>query len=331
MSSTGATRTAGTSLDRPISLPLGRRELLAAVVSACLVSYLIRKTSPGLLVQTAAALDWPPLIAATILLVLGLYFWDAICVAWLFTKPQRPLYFRTALAARGTSYLLSALNYELGQGLLAWKVARAQGRSALATVGYLMLLAYHDLGVLLSLGLVGALLSEDTRAGALQLFCGGALLALAGVALVASRLPCAWRDRLAQTRWGAWMGDWTWRQSIQLCLLRGVYYLILMTYAVVGLAICRIPASLAVVCSVVPLVLLVDGLPISVSGLGTRETAMLYLLHPDRPEVVLAFSLVWSTGLVLGRLALGLAHWWIPLAIAKMNECPGRREEAGQC
>jgi len=101
--------------------------------------------------------------------------------------------------------------------------------------------------------------------------------------------------------------DWSLRKSLVLIPLRCVYFSILLVYAVVALEIVRISVDFRVVFGAVPLVLLADGLP-SMSGLGTRETALQLLLHPPRLEMLLALSLVWTTGLMVGRAAIGLVH-----------------------
>jgi hypothetical protein len=96
--------------------------------------------------------------------------------------------------------------------------------------------------------------------------------------------------------------------------------MIILLYAVVGLTYCGVELHSRVVCSIVPLVLVADGLPISISGLGTRETALVYLVDPPQPAVLLAFSLFWSTGLMLGRLLLGLGHTGLALIIGGPKE-----------
>jgi hypothetical protein len=92
-----------------------------------------------------------------------------------------------------------------------------------------------------------------------------------------------------------------------------VYFIILVVYAAVALEICRIPLDFRVVLSTIPLVMLADGLP-SVSGLGTRETALQLLLPSEEPAVLVALSLVWTTVLVLTRATIGLAHLWAAAA-----------------
>jgi hypothetical protein len=321
-------QTAPAILERPRLLRRGRKVVPAFLVSAGLVAYLLWKVTPEELAHQLALLPWQPIVAATALLVLALYLWDALCFAWLFRAGRTPLHYLDALHARGSSYLFSALNYELGQGVLAWKMAQARGIALLAALGLCLFLTYHDLLVLLGLGWIGASLNGDVRAASWQWLCGCGLLGLAALACGARMLPGRWRARLLRTGWGSWIGSWTWRRSIRLLLLRSVYYVLVLLYAAVGLALCSIPVSPEMVCSVVPLVLLVDGLPISVSGLGTRETALLYLLDPGQPATLLAFSLVWSSGLMVGRLTIGLAHWWLPLVRAWLSRPAHESPEA---
>jgi hypothetical protein len=288
----------------------GWKRVLPVLISTGLLAWVVYRVSPQALVEAAGRLDARPLVAATALLVLALYFWDAVCLDWLFGKCIRPLSYPTALAARGWSYLPGALNYELGQAALAWRLARAQETTVLSALGLCVQLAYHDLVVLFVLGGLGSLVSTDPRSRPAGWVCGLGLAALAGFGVLVRWLPRAWRR--AGTALPSWLPSWSAGRSAMLLLLRGVYYGIILGYAAVGLEICRIGVSFHVLGSVIPLVLLADGLPISVSGLGTRETTLLYLLQPDEPATLAAFSLFWSVGLASGRAGIGLLHWWIP-------------------
>ena len=49
----------------------------------------------------------------------------------------------------------------------------------------------------------------------------------------------------------------------------------------------------------------------SASGLGTRETALYLLLPSQRPDVLVAMGLIWSSGVVVVRLGIGLAWLWL--------------------
>jgi hypothetical protein len=265
------------------------------------------------LIREAPLLPWHQLACATAALVAALWFADSFCVRWLFAQPDRSLPFSSALYARGSSYLLCSVNYELGQAAMAWNLARAQSRTLISALGVCVLLAYHDIAVLLTLGFLGALISAEPNAPAIAQFCGIALILLAFLGIVFRWLPSRWQERWLPERLRVRIDWWTWRHSVRLGLLRGGYFGLILLYAAAGLSICGIGLSFQVVCSVIPLVLLADGLPISISGLGTREWTLLHLINPEGREraVLVAFSLLWTIGLVFGRAFIGLAFWWL--------------------
>src|SRR5262249_5668559 len=140
---------------------------LRVAISAGLVAWVIWRASPQELIREAPLLPWQQLACATAALVAALWFADSFCVRWLFAQPDRALPFSSALRARGSSYLLCSVNYELGQAAMAWGLSRAQGRTLISALGTCVVLAYHDVVVLLLLGLLGALLSAEPNAPAI--------------------------------------------------------------------------------------------------------------------------------------------------------------------
>lgn len=287
-----------------------RRWLHRAVpvlVSLAALAWVVWRVSPQELYEKAALLDWHLLVPATLTMVLALYFWDAVCLMALFVTPEHPLTYLQALTARGRSYIAGAINYELGQAALAWDLARIQQVSLLSMLTRSALLAYHDVAVLLSLGLLGSFLTDDPHVEKVRWFCGVGLCLIGSAALIPLCLPERYKLRLRHTRWAGWTESWSWGRSARLGSARVVYFFILVLYAAVALEICGISLDFRVVLSTIPLVMLADGLP-SVSGLGTRETALQLLLPTEQPAVLVALSLVWTTVLVLTRAAIGLGH-----------------------
>jgi len=222
MNGTGEIRTTVAIAKHPQPFLCGWNVVLAFVVSAGLIAYLLWRILPRDLAQQMSRLHLRPIVTGTVLFVATLYFRDALSFAWLFRPGRASLHYFESHHARGSSYLLNAINYELGQA---------------------------------------------------------------------------------------------WLRSVKLLLLRIVYYLHCLLYMAVGLAVCVIPVSLETVCSVIPLVLLVDGLPITVSGLGTRETALVYLLVSRQQAELVAFSLDWSASLILGRSIIAVTHRGVALFI----------------
>jgi Lysylphosphatidylglycerol synthase TM region len=281
------------------------RRILPLVVSLGLIAWVFWRISPQALIQAVHEVNWTLLLPATAAMVLSLYFWDAVCLGVVYRIDQRPWSYGRALHLRGLSYLGAAVHYELGQVMLAWAAAKFQKTGVVRMLSRSVVLAYHDVLVLLGLGLVGSLLTDDARIQQVQPFL---VAGLVGVLLVAflvwaapARMVRHWKT--AETL----LTDWSIRRSLVLIPLRCVYFSILLLYAVTALEIVRIPVDLRLVFGTVPLVLLADGLP-NIAGLGTRDAALQLLLHPPRREVLLALSLVWTTGLVVGRAAIGLVH-----------------------
>ncbi|MHB0958493.1 MAG: lysylphosphatidylglycerol synthase domain-containing protein [Pirellulaceae bacterium] len=287
------------------------QRILPVAVSAGLIAWLLYQIPPGKLLEELARLPQGQILPLSAAMVVALYVWDTFCLQTVFATEQVVPY-RQMLALRGKSYLLGAFNYELGQGVVAWNISQKQGISLLATLSRSVVLAYHDLAVLLSVGLFGALLIENPpeQITIAKIVCAVGLALQFAAAVLLAALPKSARQRIRGTRWGAWLVDWSWQRSLTLAGQRFVYFAILIAYGGVALAISGIPVHDLVVVSTLPLVLLADALP-SVAGIGTRETALILLLAPENPAVLLAVSLIWSSSMIVGRLMIGLVWLWV--------------------
>jgi hypothetical protein len=278
-------------------------------VSTALLAAIIWWVSPQALARAAAELRWKLLLPATVAMVVALYLWDAFCLPAAYAVGDRRLPYVKTLHIRGLSYLAGALNYELGQAAIAWGMARLQHVSILQMLARSVLLAYHDALILLASGFAGSLFTNDERVVRIRPYLAAALAAAIFVGIVFWVLPARYRERILPAKIASAFAGWSVRRSLRLVPLRVVYFGILVVYAAIALAICRIPVDTQVVLSTIPLVLLADGLP-NFAGLGTRETALQLLLQPEHPAVLLAMSLMWSTGMIIIRFLIGLAHLW---------------------
>jgi hypothetical protein len=285
------------------------RKFLPLIVSLALVTWLLTRISPQAVAQAATQLNWKLLLPVTAAMVIAVYLWDAVCLPTVYRVKENRWSYLRSLQMRGLSYLGGAFHYEVGQAALAWAMARLQKTGVGRMLARTIVLAYHDIVVLLGLGLLGTLLCDDPRIVRLRPWLALALTLLLAVAFVFWALPAELRARFRRGESESLLEGWSIRRSLQLVPLRVVYFGIFVTYGATALAICHIPVDSHVVLSTMPLVLLADGLP-SVSGLGTRETSLQLLLNPESPEVLLAMSLFWTTGLIIGRSLIGVAHLW---------------------
>jgi hypothetical protein len=299
-----------------------------------LASLVIWRVSPGDLYQALASLNWVLLAPMSLALVAARYLWDSLCLWWLFKRPDQPLGYRATLRARGVSYLFTIVNYGVGQGFLAWFLAKKQQRGFVASATRCAMITYADLCVLLTLGLLGGALGADPRMRGTLLFCGLALAGLAALSATVYLLPGRRLRSVRQTRWGAALRSaaWRWRDLPTLGAMRLAYVGLGLIYITLALAVCGVALDPWVIVGVVPLVVLVDGLPISVGSLGTREAALLLLLDPfllkaDEP-VLVAFSIVWSTCGLSGRALIGLGNLWGPKARNRLTGERGAQAEA---
>jgi hypothetical protein len=287
-----------------------RIKLVASLgVSTGLLAWLVVRVSPPALAHAAADVNWKLLAPATAAMVVALYFWDAVCLPTVYRVDENRWGYWRSLHLRGLSYLAGAIHYELGQAALAWEMAVVQGTSVVRMLSRSVLLAYHDIVVLLGLGLAGSLLSDDPRVERVRPAVAIALTIALAIALTFWLLPAKVRTKIWGMKIDELFAGWSLSRSLRLIPLRCIYFSVFAVYAAGALEICRIPVDHHVVATTIPLVLLADGLP-SIAGLGTRETALQLLLNPDKPEVLLALSLIWSTGLIVVRSVIGLACLW---------------------
>lgn len=305
------------------------RYLLPILISLGLITWLLSTVSLPRLVAALAGLRWQLLVPATVVMVLALYFWDGLCLKTVYHFRHATISYRRMLQVRGMSYLVTALHSQLGQAMVVWNVAKLQRMSLLTTLSRGLVLMWHDGVVLLGGGLLGAIFSPSPRAPYIRVFCAVLLALLLIIAVIRAALPDDLRKRARRTRLGAGLKDWTWRHTVKLLGLRVVYYAILGLYAGAALRICGIPTDFATTLAGVPLVLLADALP-SVSGLGTRDAALRSVFGAEHKEILLAMGLVWWSGLVSVRLAIGLIHLWLvpeilirPSSLRFSEKCEG--------
>lgn len=285
--------------------------LLPPAVSAVLLAGVVWWVTPERLLAALAVLDWRLLAPATAVMVLALYLWDALCLPAVYREEGQRISYWHALHLRGLTYLAGSFNYELGQATLAWGMARLQGATIAHMLARSILLAYHDVVVLLTVGCLGSLLTDDSRVVRLRPYLWLALAISLLVGFLVWILPTRVRVWLRRGDKNSILDGWSLLRSLQLLPLRFIYFGILLVYGAVALSICRLPVDWQVVFSTVPLVLLADGLP-SFAGLGTRETMLLMLLSPvEGNPTLVAMSLFWSTGMIVGRLLLATAHLWL--------------------
>jgi hypothetical protein len=282
--------------------------------SATLLAWVLSRVSLPDLISAFGQFNWPLLIPLTLALVVFTFLWDSLCLKRLFSTGAEPIEYRLVAHARGLSYLFAIVNFSFGQGLLAFILSRARQITFAASAGRCVVMAYVDVLTLLSVGLIGASFSSDPRIRHVPLIAGTALAGLLSLVAVLKIFPTRTITRWRKTPLGdtAYLLDWSWRQLLQLSGMRLIYFSGSIIYLWTALGIAGFAIGPLVAISVLPIIAMLEGLPLSVGGLGTRETALVLLLDPPRPELLVAFCLVWSGSFISGRMLIGLISLWHP-------------------
>ena len=284
-------------------------KLLPFSISLGLIVWLICRISPGGLLHAATLLPWRLLAPMTLGLVVVLYLWDVVCLLTVYSDENRRLTYLQMLRIRGRSYLVGAFNQGLGQAAVAWEAARIQESSFIAALSRSVLLGWHEGVLLAAAALGGSLWIDRPEIASLRFFCAVFLFFLLSGALLIYFLPRSRRRRSAAHAMGRLAQFVDVAPLFPFDSLAPAYFAVVGVYVFLALQICKVPVQPAAALTLIPLVLLASVLP-SASGLGTRETALCLLFQPAPADVLLAFGLIWSSGVIVVRLAIGLAWLW---------------------
>ena len=263
--------------------------------------------------RAIASADWPRFVLSALPFA-GIWLAiDAAALARLISRFHAPVTFRSMLRLRGGTYLFLVLSYDAAQAALALALSRRLRVPLLALGGTFLFYYATDLLTIASLGSLGAAGLPGVGAAlrpallGVVVAVGGALAAGAGLArLPEGRLPHWLRSaRLLETLRrvtprdvAEWMG---WR-----CLFYGSF----VAFAAATLPAFGIHVPWPALVACVPVTLSIAALPITVSGLGSAQLAMLALYGPFADGgTIVAYSLAHSVSLVVLRLPIGLACW----------------------
>jgi hypothetical protein len=280
----------------------------AWVVTAGLLFLLFRKV-PFAAVVTAARGAAPWTLPVGALGIAAIYFADSFAIWKTFGWFLAPLSFAQVLVVRGATYLLAAINYNVGQGAIVYFVNRATGAPILRGVATVLLIMGVNVLALLVLATVGLAVAPDLP-HSVAVVVGVAYAGLAVYALVVW-----WKPRwLAQRPVFDVLLAAGFRGHARALLVRLPHIIALMAFQTAMLRAFGVAVPIAQAIVALPIVFFIAVLPISVQGLGTTQAAMVFFFAryvPGNVEAqkaaVLAASL-FSVALALTlQTALGLA------------------------
>jgi hypothetical protein len=267
--------------------------LLAWVVTAALLIWLFRRISFGEVVAAAqAAPGW--VVPMALVSLICIYVCDSFAIwktfSWFLTRMS----FVDVLLVRGATYLLAAINYNVGQGAIVYFVNKTAGVPVLRGVATVLLIMGVNVLALLFLTTAGLGIAHDVP-HAVKVLVAVAWAGLAFYALVVALRPRWLRDRpVFDVLLGAGIAGHLRALVVRMPHIGSLFMFQITMLRGFGVAVPLVDAL-----ATLPVVFLISVLPISVQGLGTTQAAMIYFFaryapgaRPVQEAAVLSASLV---------------------------------------
>ena len=262
-------------------------------------------------------------VPAMLVCMTCIFLADTVAISKTFSWFTTHIPFRTVLKIRGASYLMSVINYNLGQGAIVVFAKRAKGVPYGRAAGTVLLLMGVSLVVLILLSTVGLFVSDAPKAMAFRPYVI-ALLSAFGVYLiivaVKPRFLARWS--VAQPMLDAGLGGHLAAIAVRFPHLLLVFSAHYMTMRAFGIDI----PVLAFV-STMPFISLMSAIPISPQGLGTTQYAAVYFFASFAPgtvaeqkATVLAYSLTTSVLAILFMLTTGLVFLRSGMELLRLDD-----------
>jgi hypothetical protein len=238
-----------------------------------------------------------------------IYLGDSFAIWKTFGWFLAPLSLADVLLVRGATYLLAAINYNVGQGAIVYfvhRVARVPVMRGVATVLLIMGVNILALLFLATFGLVAA----PAVPHALKLIVAVAYAGLAVYAVAVAVKPRWLASRpLFDVLLGAGVGGHARALLVRLPHIASLFAAQIVMMHAFGIAVPVFDAVAAL-----PVVFFVAVLPISVQGLGTTQATMIFFFARYAPgdshaqqAAVLASSLVTQVCMLVFQAVLGVA------------------------
>jgi hypothetical protein len=289
---------------------------LAWVVTAGLLVLLFRRISFGEVIAAArAAPSWVVPAAAGCQLLI--YLCDSFAIWKTFGWFLARMSLTDVLLVRGATYLLAAINYNVGQGAIVYFVNRTAGAPILRGIATVLLIMGINVLALLFLATAGIWIAPAVP-HAVVVLVSVAWVGLALYTVLVATRPRWLRERpLFDVLLGAGLVGHARALAVRLPHIAA-----LITFQVAMLHAFGVPVPVVDALAALPVVFLVAALPLSVQGLGTTQAAMIYFFARYAPGARPAQEAAVMTASLVGQ-ALGLMFQAL-LGVACMKSRVGR-------
>jgi len=303
--------------------------LIPYVIAAIAIALILRKYPIGRISHEMTRGTWWPLfpmaLATFVTTLLIMTVADTIVCRGLLGAPRA----LDVLRARAATVLLHIVHYAAGQGTYAVWIARKTGATAGAAAGVILYIVAGELAALcIFTTLVIAIAQPELPAAVLPFTAITSVVLILLILIAPFRLP---PRRIIDFFDGFTVfHPWT-RGKRGLGMAQLGVRVIQATVAALGTALAArafgLPIPIGVLVAYLPIIGLVNAMPVNVAGFGAVQAAWL-LLDPWAPgEQILAFSVLWSLAIAVALLVRGLP--FLRGVTAEIREGSSDKPDAG--
>ncbi len=295
-----------------MATPSPLRKILPWIVAAAILVALFWRIPIGDAWQAARTARLEIFLPALMAAVTFWFLVESRAFAFLFSRFNAPVSWSEARSLRGTTYLLTPINWNLGTAGIILHLRQSKSIGAVESGSTMLFYSLIDGAVLSGLALLGlSRLAESTAVASLR-NAAWIFLAFQLVFMALFMVPAPgwrWLARLRGLTIFRTHGLATPRDALTLMALRGLYFSGFAGIFWLGSHAFGIDVPLYLATAAMPVILLAGTLPVTPGGLGTQAAAMLLFFSPHGDEAaILAFGLVYPVALALSRCVVGLFY-----------------------
>lgn len=302
------------------------------LIAAVIFYYLFRAVPPVEVLKTIAAANIPLFVFYTIVYFVIMLFLDGAGLQWGICRFSTRVSFVETLLMRGATYLLMLVNYNLGQGGLAFYLKRTHNAPLFKTLGTVFLIAVIDLSIMILVAMAASLqttvLYRGVNLSAVVLNLGLVYFTLLSLWIVfwhfvdrpSAKKIVEWRPLqwlIARHLFFAFRNA-SWKDYLKMTAYRIPPLTLVMFSFLLWSDAFRTPLPLFVALLNTPFILIVGTLPLTPGGVGAVQALCIELFRdyaggpliasgqftPD--QILFSASLLWGIGNALCKVLFGL-------------------------
>lgn len=302
------------------------------LMTAVIFYYLFQAVPPLEVLRTISAANIPLFIFYTVAYFVIMLFVDGVGLKWAISRFSTRISFAETLIMRGATYLLMLVNYNLGQGGMAFYLQRTHKAPLFRTLGTVFLITVIDLSIVIFVAVVASLQTNVIYRGvnlsAVVLNLGLVYFALLSVWLVFWHfVDRPFTKKMVEWKPLAWLisrhlffafKDAGWKDYLKITAYRiPPLSLVIFSFLLWSHAF-RTPLPLFVALLNTPFILIVGTLPLTPGGVGAVQALCIELFRdytrgpliesgqftPD--QILFSASLLWGIGNALCKVIFGL-------------------------